>query len=516
MYQVLELGLILARRRAYYILTAVLPACILSGLNLMVFFVPPGSGEKMSLCISVLLAYAVYLTSINSFLPSVSDHVALFSVYLHCMFVLKALTVVASVFVLHLHSALPKSTIRKQLTKHLSPKPKKYIPGDLVSEYCSNHNPLYHPVPVSKSILEVSVNFNLLHIENLDESKQMLTTTGWFFFTWTLEGLSWDEANFQNISKVPVSPKDFWLPDLVLQNANNNYGRLGGEHLPGIIRSNGTMEWYAIDRRSTSCAIDVTSFPFDNQRCSFQLLQWITTTSEVNYTFGNVPISYISYKDNGEWEVLGSFIEEYYLPDGMYQVLELGLILARRRAYYILTAVLPACILSGLNLMVFHVPPGSGEKMTLCVSVLLAYAVYLASINSFLPSVSDHVALFSIYLHCMFVLKALTVMATVFVLHLYSALPKSTIRKQLTKHLSPRPKKYTPDSSFTDNLQQGNSCSDVTVKPSNNVDDVTHVLHDEQWGELVKKVDYMFFCIFLLLFILSTVGVFCAIASRQE
>ncbi|XP_046381248.2 acetylcholine receptor subunit delta-like [Haliotis rufescens] len=137
----------------------------------------------------------------------------------------------------------------------------------------------------------------------------------------------------------------------------------------------------------------------------------------------------------------------------MYQVLELGLILARCRAYYILTAVLPVCVLSGLNLMVFHVPPGSGEKMTLCVSVLLAYAVYLTSINSFLPSVSDHVSLFSVYLHCMFVLKALTVMATVIVLYLHSTLPKSTIRKQLTKHFSPMPKKYLPDASLADNLE---------------------------------------------------------------
>ncbi|XP_046579705.1 neuronal acetylcholine receptor subunit alpha-5-like [Haliotis rubra] len=387
-------------------------------------------------------------------------------------------------------------------------------PRDLVSEYLSQHNPLDYPVPISKSILEVSVNFNLLHIEGLDESNQLLTTTGWFVLTWTLEGLSWDETKYQNISKVPVMPKDMWLPDLVMFNANDNYGRLGGEHLPTSIGNDGTVVWYAVNRRSTSCTVDVTSFPFDKQRCSFQLVQWITDTSEVNYTFHNVPISFISHKENGEWEVLGSFVEKYYLNEGMYQTLVLGLILGRRRTYYILTAVLPVCILSCLNLMVFHVPPESGEKMSLCVSVLLAYAVYLTSINSVLPSVSDHVALFSVYLHCMFVFKALTVVASVFVLHLHSALPKSTVRELLTKYFSGRLKKVTSETSLSDDPHEDTRENDV--KPRNNVRHIKHLLHEEHWAEIVKKVDFIFFCVFLLLFVLSTSGFFCAIVFRHQ
>ncbi|XP_046579517.1 neuronal acetylcholine receptor subunit alpha-5-like [Haliotis rubra] len=166
--------------------------------------------------------------------------------------------------------------------------------------------------------------------------------------------------------------------------------------------------------------------------------------------------------------------------------------------------------------MVFHVPPESGEKMSLCVSVLLAYAVYLTSINSFLPSVSDHVALYSIYLNCMFVLKALTVVASAFVLHLHSALPKSTIRKQLTKFLSANPNKVTPDASSTGNPDEANDLNDASVKPDMKAEEVKLVLGQEQWFDIVKKVDLLFFCAFLLLFILSTCGFFCAIAFRQE
>ncbi|XP_067658236.1 neuronal acetylcholine receptor subunit alpha-5-like [Haliotis asinina] len=309
-----------------------------------------------------------------------------------------------------------------------------------------------------------------------------------------------------------VPSKDIWLPDLVLSNAN---GRVGGEHQPCTVNSNGTVEWFTIDRRSTSCTVDVTAFPFDKQRCSLDLTQWVTHTSEIDYVFQNVPVSFASLKENGEWEVLGSFVKEYDTFDGLYQVLELGLILGRRRAYYILTAILPVCILSCLNLMVFHVPPESGEKMTLCVSVLLAYAVCLTSINSFLPSVSDHVALFSIYLHYMFVLKALTVVASVFVLHLYSAQPKSTIKKRLTKFLSANPKKTATGALSTGNPGEDNGLTDASVKPNTNAEDAKQVLEQEQWFEIVKKVDLLFFVVFLMLFIVSTGGFFCAIAFRQ-
>ncbi|XP_067658237.1 neuronal acetylcholine receptor subunit alpha-5-like [Haliotis asinina] len=384
-------------------------------------------------------------------------------------------------------------------------------PRDLVSEYVSKHNPLDLPLPHSTSSLEVSVNFNLLHIEDLDESKQLLTTTGWFFFAWSVEGLSWNESEYQNISRIMVSPKDIWLPDLVLSNSNVN---LGGESQISTISSNGTMEWHDIDRRSTSCAVDVTNFPFDKQRCFFELTQWVTFTSEIDYIFNSVPISFTSLTENGEWEVLDSFVNEYYPGQGLYQVLELGFILGRRRTYFILTAVLPVCILSCLNLMVFHVPPESGEKMTLCVSVLLAYAVCLTSINSFLPSVSDHVALFSIYLHYMFVLKALTVVASVFVLHLHTAQPKSTIRKRLTKLLSAYPKKATTCTLSTGNTDD-NDLTDASMKPNTNTEDAKQVLEQEQWFHIVKKVDLLFFCVFLIVFIVSTCGFFCTTAFRQ-
>ncbi|XP_046576222.1 acetylcholine receptor subunit delta-like [Haliotis rubra] len=63
------------RKYLYYVITNILPVMLLSVLNLGVFLLPPETGEKVSLCISIVLSYAVYMSAISGRLPEVSDTV---------------------------------------------------------------------------------------------------------------------------------------------------------------------------------------------------------------------------------------------------------------------------------------------------------------------------------------------------------------------------------------------------------------------------------------------------------
>ncbi|XP_071110022.1 neuronal acetylcholine receptor subunit alpha-2-like [Haliotis cracherodii] len=375
-------------------------------------------------------------------------------------------------------------------------------PIDIVFDYCKSRHPLQSPV-YEGAVLNVSVNINVLHLENLDETKQALTSSAWFYFVWNLKGLTWNETEFQNISRVMVPADMLWLPDLMLLNAIDKFGHLSEDSFPPHVWSNGTVEWYATKRHVTSCKVDVTRFPFDQQHCSFRLAQWVSFSSEVNYTFNDPPITFQAYEENGEWEIRKSSVQKDYIYEGKYQVFIFELVLVRRREYYILAVVVPMSILSGLNLMVFHVPPESGEKMSLCVSVLLAYAVYLTSINSLLPSVSDHVALFSVYLNCMFVLKALTVVASVFVLRLYSASPNSAVRQRLSRYYSsafnlPNQAHVPLSKSASQDLQMSHQDKDAAP------------VYEKRWPCVVQRIDHLFFVVFLLIVLASSSGFFCA------
>ncbi|KAK7503747.1 hypothetical protein BaRGS_00004870, partial [Batillaria attramentaria] len=67
---VIAFQLQLQRRREFYILNIVLPILFLSVTSSLTFALPADAGEKMGLSITILLAYAVYLTLVTEAMPS--------------------------------------------------------------------------------------------------------------------------------------------------------------------------------------------------------------------------------------------------------------------------------------------------------------------------------------------------------------------------------------------------------------------------------------------------------------
>ena len=62
----------LQRRYKFYLMNIILPCIMLSVLIMIGFFLPPDAGEKISLGISVLLAFTVFLLMIADNIPRTS------------------------------------------------------------------------------------------------------------------------------------------------------------------------------------------------------------------------------------------------------------------------------------------------------------------------------------------------------------------------------------------------------------------------------------------------------------
>ena len=54
---------------------------MMSVLTLLVFFLPPDSGEKIALGITVLLAFSVFVLAIAEKMPETSDSIPLIGIY---------------------------------------------------------------------------------------------------------------------------------------------------------------------------------------------------------------------------------------------------------------------------------------------------------------------------------------------------------------------------------------------------------------------------------------------------
>ena len=70
----------------------------------------------------------------------------------------------------------------------------------------------------------------------------------------------------------------------------------------------------------------------------------------------------------------------------------------RRVLYYLFNIIFPCIWLSILSLLGFWLPPDSGEKITLGITVLLAFSVFMLLIAELMPATSEMVPLIEIYL----------------------------------------------------------------------------------------------------------------------
>lgn len=65
----------------------------------------------------------------------------------------------------------------------------------------------------------------------------------------------------------------------------------------------------------------------------------------------------------------------------------------RRTLYYGFNLIIPCVIISSITLLGFTLPPDSGEKLTLGVTILLSMIVFLLQLAEIMPPTSDSVSI---------------------------------------------------------------------------------------------------------------------------
>ncbi|XP_061184922.1 acetylcholine receptor subunit beta-like [Saccostrea echinata] len=91
------------RRPLFQVVNTVLPCTMIAFLMVLAFKLPPDSGERMGFSLTVLLAYAVYLTIVSANLPTTSLTTSALSIYLLTTLAAGTLSVAFSIMVLRCH-----------------------------------------------------------------------------------------------------------------------------------------------------------------------------------------------------------------------------------------------------------------------------------------------------------------------------------------------------------------------------------------------------------------------------
>ncbi len=69
--------LLLQRQELYYFFNLIMPCALITGISLLVFCLPPETGEKISLEITVLLSLCVFLLMMSERMPATSETIPL-------------------------------------------------------------------------------------------------------------------------------------------------------------------------------------------------------------------------------------------------------------------------------------------------------------------------------------------------------------------------------------------------------------------------------------------------------
>uniref|UniRef100_A0A7I4YBE0 Nicotinic acetylcholine receptor non-alpha subunit 27 n=1 Tax=Haemonchus contortus TaxID=6289 RepID=A0A7I4YBE0_HAECO len=280
------------------------------------------------------------------------------------------------------------------------------------------------PVFNASDIVKVYIGLTLTHIFNIDERNQVLALNVWVEQSWLDERIQWEPQKFGNLSKLTLPMKHVWTPDIVLYNNARDFSR-------GFVDTNlhanyyGELQWAPPQKIYSRCHMDVAKFPFDHQFCSLIFRSWIYDTTQLDLMIlerydGKSPFTKDSFTENGEWEIVENRTFRYQQHSGntKFATVVFELHLRRRTLFFMYNIVAPCVMLSILTMMQFLLPCESGEKVTLGLTVLLAYSVFSFNIAESMPETSEVIPLIAIYLMAIMGISALSVSFSVFVLNL--------------------------------------------------------------------------------------------------
>ncbi|XP_071848619.1 neuronal acetylcholine receptor subunit alpha-2-like [Apostichopus japonicus] len=313
---------------------------------------------------------------------------------------------------------LPSIVVCRNISHH----PQKQLARDIIGAY----GPMsVRPVWDHDSTSTV-VFFKLLiaQVVEFNERKQQITLNGWMKQEWQDDFLSWDPADYGDISSLTLTGDEIWFPDTTLyENIDPGFLHTSPSSVT-FVNSSGLVSWSTPIIIQSSCRVKVKYFPFDTQICTLTFGSWTMDGSKLQMRISHTqdPRETVFY-DNGVWSFKsfhGSEIsKKFACCDNAFEFVEFNLTLTRQSDFYLYNVIIPCCMLCLVNLMVFWMPSQSGEKMAFVVSNLLAAILFQQLVGSIMPPLGDEVPVLSLFFLLQVTLSCLVIVGTTLVLRVY-------------------------------------------------------------------------------------------------
>ncbi|CAF3536330.1 unnamed protein product [Rotaria socialis] len=334
------------------------------------------------------------------------------------------------------------------------------------------YNKLIRPVKHHSERLTVYLGLRLTQLLDVDEKNQIMTTNVWLKQLWMDEHLKWDPIHFNNITNISLPASAIWRPDLaLLNNADGNYEV--NLMTKATVYYNGRVIWEPPAIYKSSCTINVEFIPFDIQHCQMKFgsrtysgeqvdIVHINQTNGFIPVYGNNNIAYAidlaDFYRSVEWDIMEvpatRNVQKYPCCPQTYPDITFLITLRRKTLFHTVNFIIPCVGISFLTILTFYLPSDSGEKVTLCISILVSLTVFILLLAELIPPTSLVVPLIGKYVLFTMILVTLSILVTVVVLNVHFRSPSThqmpTWVRRVFLHVLPklllvrRPKSINP------------------------------------------------------------------------
>ncbi|XP_078490357.1 neuronal acetylcholine receptor subunit non-alpha-3-like isoform X1 [Ciona intestinalis] len=397
-----------------------------------------------------------------------------------------------------------------------------------------------------------------------------MSTNVWMKQKWIDRNLRWVPGEYGNITSIRIPSEWLWLPDVVMM--ENTDGNFTASHMTSAhVRHDGLVAWQPPASLKSWCYIDVTYFPFDVQNCTMKFASWTYGNNTVQLVPMETKVDVTNLLHNGEWDIVDTHVEHTSSSDPSLNMerntietievmfgqngISYCFVMKRLPLFYIVFLITPCLGISFLTALVFYLPSDSQEKITLCISVLLAHTFYLLVITEIIPSTSNAIPLIGEYLLFTMIFITLSIIVTTTVINVHYR--SNTTHRPLPKHLryvlltvapsilclrkfSSRIQWNLPLINLSASILQRRlqECEDVTTSPSSrpypNPEVITayqcvrflvrrikkkvrHRREKEEWMYAAMVMDRIFLAVFLFVSFVGTIVLFLpALAKYHE
>ena len=216
-----------------------------------------------------------------------------------------------------------------------------------------------------------------MSVLDVSEVRQTVQTGLYLQLEWRDEALAWNKSHHGGVGRVRVDPGSIWIPQLVVANSMDMKNMVKEAKVLRV-QSDGRVKVDIPCWLETSCSMDLTRYPFDEQTCTIKIVSYSALKWEIYEQNYDESLA-TSLAFSTEWHLTEVSTRFFSLKGEMHP--EVVLLLRRKTTFYTVCLVLPMVLTSYMNALVFLVPLQSGEKVSFLVTIFVSNSVYIRSVT---------------------------------------------------------------------------------------------------------------------------------------